>query len=85
MDIPESIQLIVDSQSEADQVLEGGRQLIQKYDYLSVADLYEMTGNLPTFNDSKIGWTDLEGVTTDRTIDGLSTSIAFPAPVLLDI
>jgi hypothetical protein len=80
-----TIQLIVDSQNEANQVLEAADQLIKKYDYLSVSDLYEMTGNLGTFNDTKIGWTDLEKVVTDRTTDGLSTSITFPAPLPLNI
>lgn len=75
----------VDSQSEASQVLAYADQLIQKYDYLSVHDLYELIGQLGTFNDTKIGWTDLEKVTTDRTIDGLSTAIMFPDPLPLDI
>lgn len=83
--LPDSIRIIVDSNNEADQILERGNQLIKKYDYLSVADLYEMIGDLGTLNDTKIGWTDLEKVVTDRTVDGLSTSVTFPQPVLLSI
>lgn len=83
--IPDSIEIIVDSSSEADQVLDRAAQLIKKYDYLSVADLYEMIGDLGTFADTKIGWTDLEKVVADRTVDGLSTTLKFPAPIPLDI
>lgn len=75
----------VDGQAEADQVLAGCRQLIKKFDYLIKADLIDLVGGVGTSHDTKIGWTDLEKVTTDRTIDGLSTEIAFPDPLPLDI
>jgi len=81
----DAIQIIVDSHSEADQIIAHGKQLIKKYDYLSVADLYDMTNNLGTFEDTKIGWTSLDDVNIDRTTDGLSTSVTFPAPLPLDI
>lgn len=79
------LELVLDSQSEADQVLQYSKQLIKKYDYLSVSDLYDLTGNLGTFEDTKLGWTNLDEVSTDRTVDGLSTVLKFPAPLPLDI
>lgn len=84
MDI-DAIQIIVDSHSEADQIIAHGEQLIKKYDYLSVADLYDLTANVGTFEDTKIGWTTLDEVVIDRTTDGLSTSVTFPAPLSLNI
>lgn len=80
-----SIQIIVDSLSEAEQVIEHSDQLIKKYDYLSVADLYDLVGQVSRYDETRVGWTDLEEVTTERTTDGLSTVINFPEPDLLDI
>lgn len=80
-----SIQFILDSQSEADQIRTASLQLIKKYDYLTAADLYDLTGQVGVYLDTKRGWTDFESVKTFRSIDGLSTIMEFPDPSPLDI
>lgn len=78
------IRVVVDSHSEADQVLRYSEQLVKKYDYLSVADLYEIVGEFPTYSDSKVGWTDISTVKIGRTGDGLYSTLTFPDPIILD-
>jgi hypothetical protein len=80
-----SIQLILDSHSEATQVLEAAEQLIKKFDYLTVNDLYELVGQVGRHDYHKLGWTDLASVTTERTVDGLSTALTFPSPTQLNL
>lgn len=75
-----TIQLIVDSHSEADQVLDAAAHMINQHTYISVNDLLELVGQVGRHDQERLGWTDLNDVVIDRTVDGLSTSITFPAP-----
>lgn len=54
-------EIIIQSRSEAEEVLDRMYDLISKYDSVSVADLYELTGFQSAHTDHKWGWTDLQG------------------------
>lgn len=51
--------LVLVSREEAEAVLDGLNTIIQKYDVVSVADLYELVGLPSTHVDNKWGWTTL--------------------------
>lgn len=63
-------EIILDSRAEAQGVLDQMIMLLNDYDEVTVADLYEMVGTTGSFTDQKWGWTDLRGATVHRVRDG---------------
>jgi hypothetical protein len=51
--------LILKTRLEAENVIDGLRNLVDQYQVASVADMYEMCGLTGEFTDNKWGWTDL--------------------------
>lgn len=62
--------IILDSRSEAEEVLERMRELIETYNVASVADLYDLVGISTNHTDNKYGWTNLRNADVQPTRDG---------------
>ncbi len=63
-------EIILQSRSEAEEVLDRMYDLLSRYDSVSVADLYELTGVQSAHTDQKWGWVDLRGSQVTRTRQG---------------
>ncbi len=63
-------QIQLESFNEAQSVLEGMYTLYGQYDYVTVADLYALTGTAANHTDRQWGWTDLRGSNPRRTRSG---------------
>lgn len=74
--------LLFDSRSDAQNILDHLVDLIQDYGQATVNDLYDSVGITGNFTDNKHGWFDLSFATISRTKDGFM--INFPRTVVLD-
>ena len=74
--------IVLDSRTDAEEVLDNMIDLTRDYRAASVADFCDLVGVDANFTDNKYGWTDLSRVTISRTRDGYI--INFPKPVPLD-
>jgi hypothetical protein len=63
-------EIVLQSRGEAEEVLERMYDLLGRYETVSVADLYELTGISSVHTDQKWGWVDLRGSTVQRTRQG---------------
>lgn len=48
--------IVLDSRAEVDAVLEDMYELLEKFDAVTVADLYRLLNQTPSFTDTKYGW-----------------------------
>ena len=62
--------IILDTRGEAEEVLNRMDDLIDTYDIVSVADLYDLVGIQGNYTDNKYGWTNLRNATVQRVRDG---------------
>lgn len=51
--------IILSTRSKAEDVLDGMRELLDRYNVVSVSELYEFLGETAEFTDNKFGWRDL--------------------------
>ena len=77
-DIPE---IIVDSRMEAQDVLEEMNNLIDEYEYVSVADLNQIVGITGSYTDEHYGWEDISKARIRRTSDGYMIELPRPKPI----
>src|SRR3954454_10116741 len=63
-------EIVLESRGEAEEVIDRMYDLLSRYDSVSVADMYELTGIQSAHTDQKWGWTDLRGSTVTRTRAG---------------
>lgn len=73
----------VASRVEANDVLDRMYDLLGKYEYVTVADLYALTGIASNHVDQKWGWTDLRGTAPRRNRSG-DYVLDLPNPEYLD-
>lgn len=73
--------IILESRSEAEQVIERLFDLVDKYETASVADLYDLVGLAPSHTDYRWGWTDLQSSGVTRVRDGYLLDLPDPHPV----
>lgn len=59
-------EIVLESRTEAEDVLERLFDLLSKYEAVTVADLYDLTGLPSTHTDHKWGWTELRGTNVRR-------------------
>lgn len=69
-------QIVVNSKEDADKVIEQLIEVVDMYDVVSVADLYELLGLASTPIDNKWGWTHLSTIDVRQIRDGWQ--ITFP-------
>lgn len=62
--------IILDTRREAEEVLGRMDDLIDAYDIVSVADLYDLVGIQGNYTDNKYGWTNLRNAEIRRVRDG---------------
>lgn len=67
---------------EAQDVLDGMIDILDKYDAVSIADMYELSGLRSDYTDRKYGWTNLSAAKVVHTHDGFL--IDLPRPEVLD-
>ena len=74
-------EIILDSRTEAEEVIDRLFDLVSRYETASVADLYELVGISSTHADHKWGWTDVRGAGVSRVRDGYLLDLPEPHPI----
>lgn len=64
-------ELEIESRAEAEVVIQRMYEILEKFDTVTVADLYDLTGIKTSHVDQKWGWTDLRGSQARRLRSGL--------------
>ena len=62
--------LVFDNRGDAEEVLYRMEELVDRFQTVSVADLFDMAGVTCDYTANKYGWTDLHGTYVDRVHDG---------------
>ena len=62
--------VIFDNRGDAEEVLYRMEELLDRFDVVSVADLFDMAGISCNYTDNKYGWTDLRDARVERVRDG---------------
>lgn len=62
--------IIFDSRGDAEEVLFRMEELLERFEAVSVADLFDMAGISCNYTDNKYGWTDLQAAHVERVRDG---------------
>ena len=73
--------IILDTRTEAEEVIERLYDLISSYDMATVADFYELIGEQSTYVDQKWGWTELRRPDIIRRHDGYRLKLPRPEPI----
>lgn len=63
-------EIILESRSEAESVIERMVTLIQEYDVATVSDMLDLVGTTGSFTDDKWGWTDLRAARVRKVPEG---------------
>jgi hypothetical protein len=74
-------EIVLDSRTEAEEVIDRLYDLVSRYESASVADLYELVGLGSSHTDHKWGWTDLRGAGVSRIRDGYLLDLPDPDPL----
>jgi hypothetical protein len=73
-------EIIIPTRNEAEEVLDRMHDILSKYESVTVADLYELTGVSSAHTDHKWGWTDLRGARVGRVRGQGGYLLDLPAP-----
>lgn len=73
--------IIIDSRGEAEAVLSQMNDLIDTYQTVSVADLYDLVGLTGNYTDNKYGWTNLRTAEVVRVRDGFMLKLPRALPI----
>lgn len=73
--------IIIPSRAEAMEVIDTLRDMIKRYDAVSVKELYEMTGQEFHFTDEKFGWMDLRDAGVSRVSNGYLLDLPKAEPI----
>lgn len=76
-------ELVLETRVECDRILSDLQDLIDKYGYAKVSDMYDAAGITPSFTDDKWGWDDLNGAHARR-VPGGGYLLVMPKPVAID-
>lgn len=74
-------EIILESRSEAEDVLTRMDELIDMYGIVSVADLYDLLGKTHNYTDNKYGWTNIRNAEVVRTRDGYLLKLPKVGPI----
>jgi hypothetical protein len=74
-------EIILQSRTEAEEVIDRLFDLVSRYGTATVSDLYELVGFSSTHTDNKWGWTDIRGAGVSRTNDGYLLDLPEPHPL----
>lgn len=67
--------VIFQNRGDAEEVLYRMEELLERFDTVSVADLFDMAGISCNYTDNKYGWTDLRSAHVERVRDGYVISL----------
>lgn len=73
--------IVLEDRGEAEEVLERMTELIDTYDVVSVADLYDLVGKSCNYTDNKYGWTNLRNAEPIRVRDGYLLKLPKAGPI----
>lgn len=62
--------IVFPTRGDAEEVLYRMEELLQRFDMVSVADLFDMAGISCNYTDNKYGWTNLQAAHVERVSDG---------------
>ena len=62
--------IVFSSRGDAEEVLSRMEELLEHFEVVSVADLFDMAGVSCNYTDNKYGWTDLQDARVERVYDG---------------
>lgn len=74
-------QILLATRAEADEVLERMQDVVDRYEVVSVHDLYELVGETPQFSDAQWGWDSLVGARAVRDGGGYLLDLPKPKPI----
>ena len=74
-------EIVLQSRTEAEEVIDRLFDLVGRFDSATVADLYELVGIANTHTDHKWGWTDLRGASVTRIRNGYLLDLPEPEPL----
>ena len=74
-------EIVLQSRTEAEEVIDRLFEVVSRYGSASVADLYELVGISGTHTDNKWGWTDLRGAGVSRVRGGYLLDLPEPQPL----
>jgi hypothetical protein len=74
-------EILLDSRTEAEEVIDQLFEVINRYGAATVADLYELVGLASTHQDHKWGWTDIRGAGVSRDRNGYLLDLPDPHPL----
>jgi hypothetical protein len=74
-------EVILESRTEAEQVIDQLFEVVNVYGSARVSDLYELVGLAPTHTDNKWGWTNVQGAGVTRVRDGYLLDLPNPHPL----
>lgn len=73
--------IIIPSRGEAEEVLMRMNELIDTYQIVSVADLYDLVGLTGNYTDNRYGWTNLRDADVQRVRDGFVLRLPRALPI----
>lgn len=76
-------EIILNTRIEAEETIDAMFDLIQQFEEVTVADLYELVGVTSNYTDQKWGWDDLTGAGATR-LSGGGYLLDLPRPIPLD-
>jgi hypothetical protein len=74
-------EIVLESRTEAEEVIDRLYEVISRYESATVADLYQLVGLSSSHTDHKWGWTDIRGAGVSRSRDGYVLDLPEPIPL----
>jgi hypothetical protein len=74
-------EILLDSRTEAEEVIDQLFEVINRYGAATVADLYDLVGLASNHQDHKWGWTDIRGAGVSRDRNGYLLDLPDPHPL----
>lgn len=62
--------VVLESRSDAEQLLDSMIDIVKRYGSISVADMYDLVGEPSKYTDNNYGWVDLSGAHAERDVFG---------------
>ena len=72
---------MLESRGEADAVLSRMDEIMEEYDIVRVADLYDLVGITGDYTDNKYGWTNIRDAKVVRVRDGYKIQLPRAMPL----
>lgn len=73
--------IILENRPDAESVIDDMRNILEKYEFVSCRDLYELVGETFHHTDEKFGWTNLRDAAVRRTSNGYLLDLPHPEAI----